>query len=57
MTGPIPKFFTSKYFVPEIDNWHLKKGAPKEIQKEFDAWMKKRRKDERGDKFNEMIKK
>jgi hypothetical protein len=35
-----PKFFKSKYFVNEPCNWHLKKGAPKEIQEEFDAFVK-----------------
>lgn len=36
----MPDFFTSEWFVPEPDNWHLKPGAPKEIQDEFDAYMK-----------------
>lgn len=37
---PMPKFFTSEYFVPETDNWHLKDGAPEDIKKEFDEYMK-----------------
>ena len=34
-----PKFIDSPYFVPEEDNWHLKPGAPEEVQKEFDEFM------------------
>lgn len=37
---PMPKFFTSKWFVPEVDNWHLKPGAPKDIVDEFNEYMK-----------------
>jgi len=40
----MPDFFESEWFVPETDNWHLKPGAPKELQDEFDAWMKEREK-------------
>ena len=36
----MPDFFTSKYFVPEPDNWHLTDDAPEEVRKEFDEWMK-----------------
>lgn len=39
----MPAFFTSPYFVPDPDNWHLKPGAPKEIQDEFDQWMQERK--------------
>lgn len=35
----MPDFVTSEYFVPEVDNWHLKEGAPEEVKKEFDEWM------------------
>lgn len=35
----MPAFFTSPYFVMETDNWHLKDGAPEEVQKEFDEFM------------------
>ena len=35
-----PEFMKSPYFVPEVDNWHLKDGAPKEIVDEFEANMK-----------------
>jgi SH3-like domain-containing protein len=35
-----PNFIDSPYFVPEFDNWHLKPGAPEEVVKEFDEWMK-----------------
>lgn len=33
-------FIDSPYFVPEIDNWHLKEGAPEEVKKEFEEYMK-----------------
>ena len=36
---PMPDFFNSPYFVPEPDNWHLKEGAPKEVQDEFNEFM------------------
>ena len=36
----MPAFFTSEYFVPEPDNWHLKENAPQEVKEEFEAWMK-----------------
>lgn len=39
MIGPKPKFFDSPYFVMDEDNWHLKPGAPEDIQKEFDEYM------------------
>lgn len=35
-----PDFVNSPYFVGEMDNWHLKPGAPEEVQKEFDEWKK-----------------
>lgn len=35
-----PKFMDSPYFVGEMNNWHLKDGAPKEVRKEFDQFMK-----------------
>lgn len=35
-----PKFIESPYFVPEVDNWHLKEGAPDDVKKEFDEYMK-----------------
>jgi len=34
------KFFHSPYFVPEMDNWHIKDDAPEEIKKEFAEAMK-----------------
>lgn len=37
---PMPEFFTSPYFVCEVDNWHLKPGAPDDIKKEFEEYMK-----------------
>lgn len=36
----MPDFFTSEWFVPEPDNWHLKPGAPQEIVDEFNEYMK-----------------
>lgn len=36
----MPNFFTSEYFVPEPDNWHLTEDAPQELKDEFEKWMK-----------------
>lgn len=35
-----PNFVDSPYFVAEDGNWHLKEGAPEEVQKEFDEYVK-----------------
>ena len=35
-----PDFIDSPYFVPEPDNWHLKPGAPREVVREFNRFMK-----------------
>lgn len=35
-----PKFTNSPYFVPEPDNWHLKDGAPADVRKEFEEFMR-----------------
>lgn len=40
MIGERPDFLDSPYFVGEIDNWHLKPGAPEEVVKEFEEFMK-----------------
>ena len=40
MSSAMPKFFESEFFVPEVDNWHLKEDAPEEVRKEFEEWMK-----------------
>ena len=40
MIGKAPKFIDSPYFVPEPGNWHLKPGAPEEVVKEFEEYMK-----------------
>lgn len=40
MIGSRPKFMDSPYFVMEEDNWHLKPGAPDEVVKEFNQFMK-----------------
>jgi hypothetical protein len=34
-----PKFTKSPYFVDEPGNWHLKPGAPKELQEELDQYL------------------
>jgi len=34
-----PAFFDSPYFVAEVDNWHLKEGAPKDVVREFEQYM------------------
>lgn len=36
----MPKFMNSEYFVEEFGNWHLKDGAPPDVVKEFDEYMK-----------------
>ena len=43
MSTTMPKFVNSPYFVEEPDNWHLKEGAPEEIKKEFEDYMKQDR--------------
>ena len=39
MTMTRPDFVDSPFFVDEPGNWHLKPGAPQEVQDEFDAFM------------------
>lgn len=39
MIGEKPGFIDSPFFYADIDGWHLKPGAPKEVQEEFDAYM------------------
>lgn len=39
-----PKFIESEYFVPEFNNWHLKDGAPAEVKKEFEEYMRQQEK-------------
>jgi hypothetical protein len=34
-----PEFTKSPYFVDEPGNWHLKPGAPKELQAELDSYL------------------
>ncbi len=34
-----PDFTKSPYFVDEPGNWHLKAGAPKEMQDELDTYL------------------
>lgn len=40
MIGDMPKFIDSPYFVDEPGNWHLKPGAPGDVVKEFEEYMK-----------------
>jgi hypothetical protein len=40
MSESRPKFMDSPYFVDEPGNWHLKEGAPKEIVKELEHYIK-----------------
>ena len=37
------KFIESPYFVPEMNNWHLKEGAPQEVIDDFNKFMEWRR--------------
>ena len=46
---PMPKFFTSEFFVAEVDNWHLKPGAPPEVVKEFEDYMSRLRENHEND--------
>ncbi|WP_075981676.1 hypothetical protein [Bacillus massilinigeriensis] len=34
-----PDFMNSPYFVDEPGNWHLKEGAPIQLQREFREYM------------------
>lgn len=34
-----PEFTKSPYFIDEPGNWHLKSGAPIELQAEFNQYM------------------
>lgn len=40
MSGAMANFFSSPFFVPEPDNWHLLPGAPKEVRDEFNAMLR-----------------
>ena len=40
MMGSRPDFLDSPFFVMEEDNWHLLPGAPEEVVKEFNEYMK-----------------
>lgn len=46
MSGQRPKFLDSPYFVDEPGNWHLKPGAPIEVQTELEDFLTE---DELGD--------
>ncbi len=49
MVFPKPKFVDSPYFVGDFENWHLLPGAPKEIQEEFNEFMKLIEEDDKND--------
>lgn len=34
------EFMKSPWFVPEVDNWHLKDDAPAEVVREFEEYKK-----------------
>ncbi|MBP1763155.1 MAG: hypothetical protein H6Q65_213 [Firmicutes bacterium] len=40
MSQPRPDFFDSSYFVADRGDWQLKRGAPKELKREFAGYMK-----------------
>ncbi len=42
----IPEWF-NEWVEFEVDNWHLKPGAPENIQREFKEWMEKHNKPDR----------
>ena len=35
----MPEWF-DEWVICETDNWHLKPGAPEQVQREFAEWMK-----------------
>jgi len=39
MIGSRPAFLNSPFFYSDVDGWHLKAGAPTEVQKEFNDCM------------------
>lgn len=39
MSKKLPDFIKSEYFVAEPGNWHLKEGAPKQLQKELSHYI------------------
>lgn len=49
MSQALPSFWDNPYFVPEPDNWHLKEGAPAELKKEFEKYMKEMKTEENSD--------
>lgn len=40
MIGERPKFLDSPFFYADIDGWKLKPGAPKNVQDEYDQYMR-----------------
>ena len=55
--GEVPKFYDSPYFVDEPGNWHLKPGAPEEVVKEFNSYMKDNlnEKEKKAKSFSELM--
>ena len=43
----MPEWF-EEWVIPEVDNWHLKPGAPESVKKEFAEWMGERDTEETG---------
>lgn len=39
----LPSFIDSPFFVMEDENWHLLDGAPEELVKEFEEYMRQMR--------------
>lgn len=39
MSAIEPKFVNSEYFYVDDNGWHLKEGAPEDVQKEFNEYM------------------
>lgn len=46
MIGEKPGFIDSPYFYVDLEGWHLKPGAPDDVQVEFDEYMDSRRQSE-----------
>lgn len=40
MSMQAPNFINSPYFVVDDTGWHLKEGAPEQVVKEFNEYMK-----------------
>lgn len=38
------EFMKTKWFVPEVDNWHVKEDAPQDVKDEFQEYLEVERK-------------